>query len=494
MPARETDDYRVREAVSDLGPFRSLEHTIDAAVAQLSVAGFSRVELKNFFWRDLEAILIPTISQHFAGKKIVDFDSTAHLATKAEARATVLAEQLHRLLLDYGAIRKSLPGFESGMHNANSQIKITSLARDTHNGGKRPVLIEDVGLTVIAKSTDPTASLIYDSILALLNESCSLDLVRSPVIARCDDTRYFVNQILPSPPLMTAREKREFCTDLGYLLGVSYCLRMVDLHFENVLVSDKRPVVVDPECILYDYDLHGESDRLVCTGIVGPVPQLTAMLGGMSALYSWLPHLSETDTLLFRKQTQNFGNRATIPNGEFFNPLGFRRSIKEAFRSCCNWFEANREMVVAAITPSLVSGSRMRHLVRKTRQYSVAMHATNLPIARGYKAWIEHIEGKFANSGGFVRNISERLVACELEEMRRGDVPYFWTDPRGGGIWLGAEYLQKSEPDGALCDRLYDIVGPPCTQEFGEDLVRLDEFLSGNGIAYYSQIGEANAD
>ena len=139
-----------------------------------------------------------------------------------------------------------------------------------------------------------------------------------------------------------------FMFALGALTAVAYCLRMVDLHLENLLVFDGKPVIVDPECILYNFASEASGNRLLSTGLLSHNPGLSALRGG-DVKEQQIVHIGlceGADGILdYRKPATSFHNRFRGADGQLADPAAHRSSLIGGFTAAYDWFRTRASLV-----------------------------------------------------------------------------------------------------------------------------------------------------
>jgi lantibiotic modifying enzyme len=217
----------------------------------------------------------------------------------------------------------------------------------------------------------------------------------------------------------------------GALTAVAYCLRMVDLHLENLVVHTGRPIIVDPECILYAFSAREGQDRLLSTGLLSHNPGLSSLRGGdpsrQAIVRIGLCERSD-GTLDYQEPAASFRNRFRGPTGELADPSDHRQSLFGGFTAAFEWFLRNTDLVLDILNHWVVDDFRIRYLIRKTRLYIATIHMLNLPISCRYERWRDGIFARFCQAGHFPKEITEGVVTAELTDMDARHVPFFWVN------------------------------------------------------------------
>jgi len=319
---------------------------------------------------------------------------------------------------------------KSGLHpKAEHPVIFHSLLGDSHCGGRRPIMVEMPDSAWVLKFADPRPYQILEDLLRELSHGLGIDLVPPNAIVDPGNCWYFLPYIDCDDGRTEAPTVSMFA--LGALTAVAYVLGMVDLHLENILVSQGKPIIIDPECIFYNFIGEGKTDRLLSSGLLSHNPALSAIRGGdaRSTKVFQVGLLRRADGVLdYRKPAPKFRNRFRYLHGEAVDPLSHRGSLLAGFAAAYGWFLNNNRLAMDIVYGHLSDDLRIRYLVRKTRLYATVIHMLNLPVSCQYRDWRENVYSRFKRAGHFPDVVSDRLFAAEVADLDNRDVPYFWVN------------------------------------------------------------------
>lgn len=310
-------------------------------------------------------------------------------------------------------------------------VKIRALSGDSHNGGKRPVVLETAEKRWVLKFADPRPHQLLANILDELSHGIRADLRPPAIIADRNHEWYLMPYLESDESSGCDGDVEAFMFAIGALTAAAYCLRMVDLHLENLLVFRGKPIIVDPECILYNFCQQGNEDRLLSTGLLSHNPSLSALRGGDLSKQNIVQislYERSDGTLDYYKPAPAFHNRFRDSNGRFADPSQHRPSLLGGFTAAFEWFLNNVDLVSDILIHEVTDDFRIRYLVRKTRLYLTAIHMLNLPVSCRHDVWQDSVFARFRQAGHFPENVTEGVVAAELNDMAARDVPYFWVN------------------------------------------------------------------
>jgi len=305
-------------------------------------------------------------------------------------------------------------------------VNIRPLSSDSHNGARRPLLIQSGDRRYVFKFADPRPHQLLSAILDELSYGIGVDL-RPPEVIPGRDHRWYAAPFLA--PDDHGGDVRTFMLASGALTAVAYLLSMVDLHLENVVVFQGKPVIVDPECILHNFPPDDRSNRLLSTGLLSTNPRLSALRGGDVARQEFLQvGLSERADggVDYLKPAGPFHNRFRLTDGRLADPADYHRDILDGFLAAFEWFMRYRSVAIDIVDQHVADDFRIRFLVRTTRLYTTAIHLLNAPISCGGTAWRRQVFERLRRAGHFLETVSPEIMAAEWADIESRDVPYFW--------------------------------------------------------------------
>lgn len=393
----------------------------------VNISGLDRQSVATLFEGDLFDLLRPTLA---AAK-----DPMTALQTRRE-RGPISYGSLHDVVEGRVAdltrflrqVRQSVDACPE-IGNGHAPLKFRALSGDSHDGGKRPLIVEPTQGRWVLKFADPRPHHLLADILDEVSLGIGIDLRPPAILADQDHRWYFMPYLEPSEQGDHAVEAFMFA--VGALTAVAYSLRMVDLHLENLVVHEGKPIIVDPECILYTFPPGRKMDRLLSTGLLSHNPGLSSLRGGDLSKQAIVQiGLCERPdgALDYQKPATAFRNRFRDPAGALADPSEHRRSLFGGFMAAFEWFLANPDLIVDILDHWVVDDFRIRYLVRKTRLYIATIHMLNLPVSDRYDVWRDGVFVRFRQGGHFPKEVTEGVVTAELRDMDARDVPFFWVN------------------------------------------------------------------
>lgn len=295
---------------------------------------------------------------------------------------------------------------------------------------------------------------------------------------------------------------RRFYRRQGSLLAICHLLNGTDFHQENLIAAGEHPVLVDLEALFFHRLRRPDTERAVSAahealersvGRVGLLPVLVFVdrssvgidisgLGGGAAgelPFEVLTVAAErSDEMRFEKGkafSGEAGNRPTL-GGEPVQLEPYLAELESGFSETYRFFCEHRDEVHAQLQS--FAEVEVRHLLRPTNRYGRFLQEGYHPdLLRSGLARDRLLEKLWAQAAA--RPELERAVAFEIEDLWRGDIPYFSARPGQRHLWSsGGTQLRDFFEQSSLADseELLSALGP-------EDLERQIDFIRKSILA-----------
>lgn len=306
---------------------------------------------------------------------------------------------------------------------------LRSLTGDTHNGSRRPIELSVCGKRMVLKFADPRPHILLRRILVEFSRTKGVDLV-PPATLQDETNRWYLmdyccpdNAPHPSPD--------EFMFNLGALTSVAFCLRIVDLHPENIVVSGGRPIIVDPECLAYVFGSDDCRQRLYDTRLLHDAPSASGLRGGIRAYPAatcfGIQECAD-GRLAYRRPAHPTHNHILDQEGFPIDPSTYSDTFIAGYEDGFSWFVNHAGIVAEIIDAEMADDFRIRYLVRDTAQYLTVLHMLNLPTSCSYPEWRDCVYRRFQWSPHFPSTLDPRTLDAEIFDLDNRDVPYFWVN------------------------------------------------------------------
>jgi hypothetical protein len=219
-------------------------------------------------------------------------------------------------------------------------ISFQCLTDDTHNGARRPLRYSSARGDAVLKFADPRPFALLSSVLAHIESLLSFSLNAPPI--ECDiDSAWYRVPFIEEDNDATAADIPDFMYAYGTVTATAYCLGMVDVHLENVVVSAGRPVIVDPECMLYCFDDAAPNERLISTGLLAHSMRLSALRGGEAAR-AFGPNVDEASVLRYHHKPKALRNRLRLADGSHADAALHKAFVLQGFNAAYETFSKHK--------------------------------------------------------------------------------------------------------------------------------------------------------
>ncbi|HEU4391920.1 MAG TPA: type 2 lanthipeptide synthetase LanM family protein, partial [Blastocatellia bacterium] len=364
-------------------------------------------------------------------------------------------EFLNNLCADWEEIHNTFPG--AGDLGKLSGVSLG--AGDTHKNGRSVVIASfSNGAKLVYKPRSLTVDVHYGQLLAWLNDHGDHPSFRA--LKTLDRRTHGWQEFAAFETCADAEQVERFYRRLGGLLALLYALEATDFHLENLIAAGEHPVLVDLEALFHprvhaDFSampaaevmsqsvlrigllpqrmwLGGEQEGLDLSGVGGAEGQLTPFE---------LPALEGVGTdemRVVRKRMPIPGsqNRPKL-NGEEVNAESYVESVVAGFTSVYQTILEHRsELTAHQGRIAAFADDEVRVVLRPTRTYGLLLtesfHPDVLRNALDRDRLFDCLWGEVE-----YRPYLSRLIASEQAELRRGDIPAFYTRPNSRDVWAG---------------------------------------------------------
>jgi len=279
------------------------------------------------------------------------------------------------------------------------------------------------------------------------------------------------------PVHRNAEEIAQFMKGLGALTAVAYFLEMTDLHFDNVISWNCKPVIVDAECIFYsylEYSRDSAEDRMANTGLVSAAPFLSSILGGKSSALSFGAQRSGGKIVYLSVEEGVEKNRLLDEFGKSINPANFSQIIADGFYDAlCALCSVKQDLLLDVKAVS--QGMKTRRLLRLTMQYAVTLEMLRNPKHASTVEKIGQIISIFSRAQSLSTVSCAETLRCEIVDLLDSDVPSFWMEDSNGMPhlmhWTGS--VKKLKRQDSLAARIERSLNS-CLEA---DAMKLREYL-----------------
>ncbi len=314
---------------------------------------------------------------------------------------------------------------------------------DAHCGGKRVyILVSDNGKRIVYKPRSMTVDCCYAKLLRRIAKEIGNEYWWGWFV---DKGEYGWCEWISALSCVSKEQLERYYERNGILLAVSYFLGSTDIHYENLIAHGEHPVVIDLEMGINRRGNKKETRESMAEKMCRD----SVLRTGLLPMYAWnecgeginvgainafgnqlvpieLPVVIDSQSVKMRieyqrPQMKEGKNLATL-NGQFIEPSVFLDEIEKGFELAYRYVVENKTAIKEAIAE--MEPVTVRHLVKNTQEYMMIMGSSYHPSCINDENRRKDILGKIKMCRD---NEKDSWIAKqEIEELIRGDIPYFW--------------------------------------------------------------------
>ncbi|WPB57420.1 DUF4135 domain-containing protein [Xylophilus sp. GOD-11R] len=322
------------------------------------------------------------------------------------------------------------------------------LAGDPHNGAFQPIKFQLRGqksTDFLHKAVDPAPTILVSELASYLSERLGIQNFVDGVIAHSHGS--YVREFFPVSKPRCAAEIEHYFYVFGVISSVASWLEITDLHFENIISTNKGAKIIDIEFILSNSQYQKSQWSHKNSGLFEPG---TSPIGQVSNHTNILPRYALSGSeIMYTHISPTHANHHII-KGADNQPVSAVKYVKSvsAGAVAADKILKNCNLCVFKTSAEILSRShKIRCWIRGTAYYKILQIQLWLP-PHELGERIECARRKLLSKKGINREISEvvkqRIVDAELHDLLRGDIPYFWIDGQTGDLWHSSGLIQKN--------------------------------------------------
>jgi len=402
------------------------------------------------------------------------------LLEKCKNQIRLINECLSNYIQDFEPMCET---FEISAQSKIKQIIVTS--GDSHNGGKKVILLELSENKILYKPHDFSSEKIFNEILESINkEQCIKYKLKT--IKNITRDNYAWQDYIKAIGCTKIQEVEEYYYKIGAYLAVLYSLGCEDIHKENIIASGNNPYLIDMETLsncqaplindkatMLEHFFYENSQSVFGTMLLPTNSAVSIFdydIGGISGddnieTSKWEAFDIKnqgTDNLQFVKEskfiTGGCDNIVKL-NGEATRARDYYKNIIEGFSDCYKIFIKTPNKVVDILKESEVI---IRQVLRPTAVYSKFLEASTYPT---YLTNEESFRGLFAKLDNLEEVKEKKKAQIEIESLYEFDIPYFYSDLNTTNI-----YSVKGKVDNYISYSVMDAISGKAKKFSEKDL------------------------
>ena len=365
-------------------------------------------------------------------------------------------EFLFHLCADWDAICTIF----SSEKNPGLLAQLDGYIGDTHHGGRSVMIARfSSGFRLVYKPKPLAIEVHFQEFLDWLNKRG--DHPPFHTLKILDRGTYGWVEFIATRGCKRPEEVQRFYERQGGYLALLYALVATDFHFENMIAVCEHPVLVDLESLFHSHIREmdtAQSDLLASSTMeysvlrVGLLPQRIWSnaeydgidLSGLGAeagqlMPDRISHLEKvgTDEMIYtRKRMKMPGahNRPRLNDAEV-NVMDYTQSIVDGFTTMYRLLMKNKNELLSDNGPlSRFAEDEVRIIVRPTRTYGLLLYESFHPdMLRNALDRDQFFDKLWVG----IKNLPylAEVIPAEHEDLQKGDIPMFTTQPNLRDIW-----------------------------------------------------------
>lgn len=404
-----------------------------------------------------------------------------------------LKEILFNIKADYKELKD--------LFNINGDLQGIYLGEgDSHLGGKTVTVLKFGENKILYKPKTLNIAKSFNNFVSWFNKKTKGLNIKVPNIII--KSEYAYEEFISFSPCKNEKEVKNFYLRMGSILAISYLLNGTDFHMENLVASGEYPVLVDIETLLgkpYYFSLNDLENEFTVfnfeklertlfmpgvyiSGEIGEEGNDFSALGGGIKKNSYkIESPTGFNSNEFRIEKIDYflpdsNNLPFFQNGEKVLAENYINEIKEGFYSAYNVFLDNLQEIKEGNLPErLFADNLVRVIFRNTNNYAMI-----LKYARHPDMLSEYLDReKILENMWGMENLPPEIIEAEINDLMKGDVPYFSIDVSTGDIY-NSIYKKVLKAEGPTPLDYLKLTIENISEEKRDKLIDVIEYGIGN--------------
>lgn len=349
--------------------------------------------------------------------------------------------------------------------NTKSLNKIEMSSGDTHNKGKKVIILYFNDNMLVYKPHSLSCEQLFNKISIFLNNKQSLK--HDITFSKCIDCKqYGWQEFITYKECVNQNEVKIYYYRIGTLLSLFYLFSSTDIHYDNLISHGSKPIVFDLETLVHNSDIDEniyndkslfsqiiyEYQKSVISTMLLPTNNIFGSLGtdigGISTkkghqksniLKSHQIINQGTNKIRMKEVSStiyNEGKNILNLNGKSVSPLNYINEINSGFYDCYKMIISFKNDILELIRQQKFTA---RQVLRPTNLYCKFLNASTYPL------YFTKLEKRYNLFSKFKKNIDDKnkkniksqQVAEEIVALMRNDIPYFTAKSDSTSLFSG---------------------------------------------------------
>ena len=385
---------------------------------------------------------------------------TRQLMTCIDQWVTFGLAFLEHLLSDWEALRTA---FEIET-NPGVLVEVNGGTGDRHRGGRSVLLLRfSSGLRLVYKPRSLAIDTHFQELLNWLNLRGNHPPFRTLKVL--DRVSHGWMEFVEAASCSSPDQVHAFYERMGGYLALLYALEATDFHSENLIAAGEDPMLIDLETLFCPFvqsqqaqaeadllaaDLIqasvlrvmllpqrlwnvGDSEGVDISGLANNAGQLTPF-----AVPNWERQATDEMRLIRKKVAMSGEKNTPTLNGDDVPVLEYVDAIAKGFTNIYRLLEKHRHELISDNGPlAAFANDEIRVILRPTQTYGSLLMESYHPDTLRNALDRDRLFDRLWMHVKHFPHLS-RVIAHEREDMHRGDVPRFTTQPNSRDLWSHA--------------------------------------------------------
>lgn len=314
---------------------------------------------------------------------------------------------------------------------------------DTHNNGRSVIIVHtDAGKLVYKPHDMRGDEQIYFLAKNFFDEFVGIP--KSIAFGKSFGVCEFITKRRPEGN----NEAESFYYSLGGMAFFAKLFGSTDLHHTNIFSCGPKPYIIDLETVFYPVSKEQNIDDkpyMKHSPLGSLIMPVRLKSHGMEHEFSVLMNLSETGSV-------------PIVDGKKVTVRKYLETFKKGYHDAYTQAVAHREEiaeVIRAFPPQMP----IRYIERPTRAYAITLRKLyHHSVFESDESMKQNMNTLSELLHKYKKDTDEKVIASEIKQLQRGDIPYFYTYTDSLSIYGDSEELIHNRFSMTAVDRILDTL------------------------------------
>lgn len=308
---------------------------------------------------------------------------------------------------------------------------------ETHNRGRQVIMVEIGGRNIVYKPVDLRPQQLFREVAIKISKIEGLSTIGSPAVLVSEPMFGIMEYVdtIDSPPDKDRCKDHYFCT--GVLSALVHCLGIIDIHYDNFLMTSCGPVVLDIETLFYPFN--GKNfPSILDTQLIGD-KRFSGITGGGKMTKVGIEVQCDSNMLAvgYGKSTYQTANRlpANHKKTQLINPRIFKKEIVDGFHAGYRAVCLAKDSIFSSANNLLRQDISCRYVLRNTSHYLIKQIRLLQPRPQYDRGYLQRLSNSLLRSLPSTDPELHTVVQCEMRDLLNMDIPFFSTRSQSKNLY-----------------------------------------------------------